>query len=406
MKICFLLWSPDISGGTNVIFEHATRLMHDNEVFIISQEQVDDDRLSWFPEARKLNWITFEQAEDFSFDICIATWWRTVFSLKHIKSSHYAYFVQSIESRFYPENEIILRNLVELTYSLDLHIITEANWIRNYLYEKYNKTVFLVLNGIRKDYFNNQIEPFSSRNDNTVRVLVEGPLGVSFKNTELALDLAIQSKADEVWLLTSTDIGYYPKVNKLYSRLPVTEVGKVYSSCDILVKLSTVEGMFGPPLEAFHCGATSVTYDVTGYDEYIVPEKNALVSFSRKDQDIIDKINYLVDNKEILEKLKREALLTANTWPTWENSSNEFHKVCKSINDLPKNQDITYIGYIADLLWEQYEKSTSLNHNHSYISTKDLLKRKIGDKIYNKSPKLYSMLRKIKWSIYSIIKRD
>lgn len=55
MKICFLLWSPDISGGTNVIFEHATRLMNDNEVFIITHEHVDDSKIAWFPDAKKAN---------------------------------------------------------------------------------------------------------------------------------------------------------------------------------------------------------------------------------------------------------------------------------------------------------------------------------------------------------------
>jgi hypothetical protein len=38
----------------------------------------------------------------------------------------------------------------------------------------------------------------------------------------------------------------------------------VYRSCDILGKLSYVEGMFGPPLEMFHCGWTAIVYNVTG----------------------------------------------------------------------------------------------------------------------------------------------
>lgn len=362
-------------------------------------------RLLGFPMQKKLTWLTYEEASEVDFDICIATWWRTVFSLKRIKASHYTYFVQSIESRFYPENEVVLRNLVELTYSLDLHIITEANWIKDYLYKKYKKESFLVLNGIRKDYFNDKREAFSKRNESIIRVLVEGPLGVSFKNTELALELACRSRADEVWLLTSTDIGYYHNVTKLYSRLPVTEVGRVYSSCDILLKLSTVEGMFGPPLEAFHCGSTSITYDVTGYDEYIRHNENALVSFSREDNDVINKINYLVDNRDVLEKLKREALLTAEFWPTWEQSSIEFSKVCNIIKEKNPQQDISYIGYITDLLWEQYEKSASVPSSIVHHGVKDLLKKKVGDKIYQKSPRVYSMLRKLKWTIYSRIRK-
>jgi len=36
-----------------------------------------------------------------------------------------------------------------------------------------------------------------------------------------------------------------------------------YARSDVLLKLSSVEGMFGPPLEAFHRGATAVVTPVT-----------------------------------------------------------------------------------------------------------------------------------------------
>lgn len=42
--------------------------------------------------------------------------------------------------------------------------------------------------------------------------------------------------------------------------------------------------MFGPPLEMFHCGGTSIVYDVTGHDEYIVHDKNGLVAKTDDDE--------------------------------------------------------------------------------------------------------------------------
>ncbi|WP_163446713.1 glycosyltransferase, partial [Escherichia coli] len=90
------------------------------------------------------------------------------------------------------------------------------------------------------------------------------------------------------------------------------------------VKLSTVEGMFGPPLEIYHTGGTSISYDVTGYDEYIEHNVNGLVSFSRQNQEIIEFINRLKDNPNELAQLKANALATAEKWPDWESSSKEF----------------------------------------------------------------------------------
>ena len=44
-----------------------------------------------------------------------------------------------------------------------------------------------------------------------------------------------------------------------------------------MLKLSRVEGMFGPPLEGFHMGATCVVTAVTGHEEYVEHGENGLV---------------------------------------------------------------------------------------------------------------------------------
>ena len=45
----------------------------------------------------------------------------------------------------------------------------------------------------------------------------------------------------------------------------------------MVLKLSRVEGMYGPPLEGFHMGATCVTTPVTGHEEYVEHGWNGLV---------------------------------------------------------------------------------------------------------------------------------
>lgn len=406
MNICFLLWSPDISGGTNVIFEHAVRLNKEHNVIIVTHDEVCMSRLKWFPGAEQLSWETFGSITGKKYDIAIATWWRTVYSLKDVQAERYAYFVQSIESKFYSEEDIILRNLVELTYSLDLEFITEATWIKEYLEENYGKSAHLVRNGIRKEYFNNDLTPIQPREEERLRIIVEGPLGISFKNTELAVQLARASIADEVWLLTSTEIAAYPGVDKLFSRVPISEVGRIYSSCDVLLKLSTVEGMFGPPLECFHCGGTSISYDVTGYDEYIVDGENALVSFSRENNDVIEKINSLVLDRGKLNELKRNAVDTASRWPDWDQSAAEFSETLSRIEKSEKKEKISVTGRIADLAWGMYEKSLSIPHSSSAdYHRENSLTYKLAEYIHIRYPRLFSILRKIKWSLVTYLSK-
>lgn len=331
MKWAFLLGSPDISGGTYVIFEHAIRAKTKGyDVCIITEEEINKDRLNWHPEAKELTWMTFHTANSIEFDVAIATWWRTVFEVYRVKAKTYAYFVQSIESRFYPEYELPLRKLVESTYMIPMCIITEAKWIKNYLKDNYNKDVILVPNGIRKDIYTPDGVSHGDRCNDKLRVLIEGPIDVPFKNVKKTIELCRQSLADEVWLLTSSPIKEYPGVDKVFSRVPIFETPYIYRSCDLVIKLSYVEGMFGPPLEMFHCGGTAITYDVTGHDEYIINGYNALVANTDDEAQVVFYINDLKNNPSKLMKLKEMAKETANNWPSWEDSANKFIEAIES----------------------------------------------------------------------------
>ena len=337
MKWVFLLGSAEISGGSFVIFEHALRnKKRGADVYIVTENRVEHDTLNWHPEARKLTWMTYDEVKNIKFDIAIATWWKTVFFLHRINAKRYAYFVQSIESWFYPEEDVALRRLVDSTYLLPIPVITEATWIKKYLEENYNRDVSLVLNGVRKDVFTTEGASFSNP-DGKFRVLVEGAVNVPFKNVPKTIRLARKSKADEVWLLTNSVVDSYPGVDKLFSKMSIYDCAKIYRSCDVVVKLSYVEGMFGPPLEMFHCGGTAVTYDVRGHDEYIVDGKNAFVVKTDDDERVVERINELYDDKRLLKKLKTAALKTADGWPDWDASSLIFGERINAIMKTPQH---------------------------------------------------------------------
>jgi len=331
----FLLGSPDISGGSYVIFEHAIRAKRRGiDVTIITEEPVIEKMLDWHPESKELTWLTFDETKNILFDIAIATWWRTVYEIYRVKAKHYAYFVQSIESKFYEEKEKPLRQLVEDTYKLPFSFITEATWIKNYLKKNYDKNAFFVKNGIRKDIYTVEGERYSETKHGKLRVLIDGQLGVPFKNVEKTIEICNKSLTDEIWFLTNSAISSYPGIDRVFSRIPIFDTPKVYRSCDVLVKLSYVEGMFGPPLEMFHCGGTAITYDVTGHDEYIIHEKNALVVPKDNESQVIFHLDNLKKNPDFLEKLKKDAIDTAKKWPSWETQSKEFENTVLSISKL------------------------------------------------------------------------
>ncbi len=326
MKWAVFLGSAAVGGGTYVIFEHAVRAYERGEqVTIVTMEPVKKEELYWHPKAGMLRWLSLQEAQAERYDVVISTWWRLVYEAYRLEGRHYLYFVQSVESKFYVPEEKPIRQLAEATYLLPMQMITEASWIKDYLKEHYCKEALLVHNGIRKDLYTPDGECYAPRERGKLRVLVEGPVDVDFKNIPKTVGLCMASEADEVWLMTASKISSYKGVGRVFSRVPITETPKIYRSCDVIVKLSYVEGMFGPPLEMFHCGGTAITYDVTGHEEYIVHGENALVAPTDDDEKVIAYINRLKQEPDFLEKLKQGARKTAGQWISWEESSKRFY---------------------------------------------------------------------------------
>lgn len=326
MNLCFIVGSLAISGGTYVILQHASYLRDKGyKVTLAVQEPFTTETLAWHDEASKLRCLPIEQAKSESFDLVIATWWKTVFELGNFNARRYSYFVQSIESRFYNASEVPLRALVDATYKFPLEYVTEATWIQKYLKDNFGQVSALVRNGIRKDVYTQTGVTCASRPTNgQPRVLVEGHFGVSFKNTALGIRLAKEAGAKNIWVLTGSSLRWLPGVSRIFSRVPMIKTPEIYRSCDILIKLSTVEGMFGPPLELFHCGGTAVVFDVSGHDEYICHGENALVLRTGDTDGVVSALKELLANRTTLARLQEGALKTANNWPSWQDSSALF----------------------------------------------------------------------------------
>jgi glycosyltransferase involved in cell wall biosynthesis len=344
IKIAVLLCSADISGGTYVIFEHASFLRSRGYlVYVVTEEEVADSAYSWHPAAAKLQWLTIDQAVSKNFDMVVATWWESPFLLYKLQATHYLYFVQSIESRFFKggnsrkedeRNFSVWRQYCESTYSCNIPVITEASWIKEYLYRNYNSRVFLARNGIRKDMYTAEGASISPRLSSGLRVLVEGPVDVAYKNVPRSVELCRAAGVDEIWLLTSSDISQYQGVDRVFSRVDIKDTPAIYRSCDVLVKLSYIEGMFGPPLEMFHCGGTAIVYRVTGHDEYMVDGKNSYIVEKDDDQQVIAYLRQLSTNPKELARLKVGAAETAGKWIDWKSASTIFENALTEIRKM------------------------------------------------------------------------
>ncbi len=368
MQIAFLLPQIGINGGIYVVLEYATRInvKPNVEVFIITEKPTLIEDYSWHTSAHELKFITLQEVNCFKFDITFATSWSTVFFLPSVKSLVYAYFVQSIESRFFLNKDQLFPLMADFTYACNIPTITEATWIKEYLYDKYGSSSYLVKNGIRKDLYRTDGALIKPRDRHILRVLVEGPLGVSFKNVEKTLTLCKKSLADEVWLLTSSKTSDLSLADRVFSHITIEQVPLVYRSCDVIVKLSYVEGMFGPPLELFHCGGTAIVYDVTGHDEYIINNHNGIVIAPDDEIGVINAINELKRNPDKLAQLKLHALETANAWHDWASASEDFFNASEELISNASNNNKNN-KHLLELI-DNFKRVVELRDDHTILN--------------------------------------
>ena len=329
VKIGFLVGDiAHISGGSNVIIEHAAGLTERGHEVVLIPATPPPALSAWHPKLRALTVKPLDDCRGETFDFLFATWWLTWFDLHQLDARVYGYFNQSYESRFHPERHYKLQN--RATYSLPIFFVTEARWLEAFISRLQPLArVAYVPNGLSRDYF--PIRKAPGVRKGPLKVIVEGPWGVPFKGVKEAFDLlhlAAKETPLEVGWLTSYAGGQTPSIGgrpvKIWERIGIDEVAAVLRAHDVMLKFSTVEGMYGPPLEMFSQGGTAITTPVSGCDEYVVHGHNALLAPSTDATAAVRYLRQLHENPTFLATLRRNALATAKAWPDWKNSTGQF----------------------------------------------------------------------------------
>jgi O-antigen biosynthesis protein len=323
MKIAYVIPSCGISGGIAVVCQHANRLARRGHNVLLLSEQ-DGQDIQWFPN-NCVPVLSVKNAPD-DLDVLIATHWSTAFRVAVMPAKCRCYFVQSDETRFH-EKGSAWEHITRLSYLLPLRHFTEARWIQNWLQYSFGHTAELVPNGLDHSIFY-RTEPLFPKGEKP-RVLLEGAIDLPYKGMSEAFK-AVEDLDVEVWCVSS--LGFPEKswrFDRFFSQVPMTEMRQIYSSCDILLKLSRVEGFFGPPMEMMACGGAVVVGRVTGYDEYIVDGVNALVVDASSIKDAKNAVMQLIENKALREHLIEGGKTTARQWE-WEPSIDRLEKFLSS----------------------------------------------------------------------------
>lgn len=356
MKIVYFIPGTGVSGGIAVVCQHVNRLLsRGHDVCMVIQS--GQTEINWFPN-QEVRVVTLEGYPQ-DTDILIATGWTTSLVVAKLPARQKFYFVQSDETRFHPQDDPY-RYLTALSYLFDFNYFTEARWIREWLMDNFGHTAEVIPNGLDETIWH-PVQPLVPKGDR-LRVLLEGAIDLPYKGMEDAFNV-VKNLDVEVWCVSSYGTPKPEwKCDRFFTEYPMSEMPRIYSSCDILLKMSRVEGFFGPPMEMMACGGAVVVGKVTGYDEYIVDEYNALVVNLGDIPAARLAILRLIDDPELRKTLIENGKKTAAEWK-WESSIDRLE------------------NYFVTLLQNKKNVSTPVREdlNKAVLLFQDMLSKYAGD---------------------------
>jgi len=371
MKINFTLYSTYMTGGVRAIFEVANGLSKRGHEVTITSLEGDH---SWFPlkadvkYVEKPNFIKIlnplkqlKSRESLRYssitpvldqmrmgfeadlikplteaipncDINVATWFLTSFAVYRSGKGKQFYFFMDFDELAEKHGQYYHRLFRESLY-LPLDIITISTWLKDWIRENYNKDATVCGVGIEHDVFYPRIgildqlegyrimgifRGFDYKGDsdliNALNIVKEeipeiNPVLVCSEDTLKGLKHKNDIKFDYTFFESPND----------------DKLAELYSSSDVFVFASHIEGYGLPPLEAMACGTPVVTTDCRGVRDYVLDGENALLVPPKDPEAIASSIVRMLKDDDLREKMVKNGFITAKRY-TWDRAVDVFEK--------------------------------------------------------------------------------
>jgi glycosyltransferase involved in cell wall biosynthesis len=351
VKVNFIVPEITRTGGMNIIFQYANRLLargHDVVVYtpvipfnlykgglkIYYLRYQVTTLFKWCTSGKKkLPWNIYPYSFRINFvpvmhnlfvrdaDVSVATSWPTAYPVHNFSRSkgRKYYLIQDYE--IWNSNV----NKVDKSYTLPLNRIVCSRHMQNLLKVKFGSDSELIYIGLDRNRFYNDNKKFNS----PARILFADHL-LPNKNIEGAIYTCEKLKAEYPELLFRS-FGV-KKFHKMPDFIEFTEnpddaeLTRLYSESDIFLFPSKYEGFGSPPSEAMACKCAIVANAVAAIPEYST-DKVTAVHADPDDKDGLYKgVKYLLDNPRELERISVAGYEHIREFMNWDKSIVKFEE--------------------------------------------------------------------------------
>lgn len=307
-----LFYLPDIhqkAGGVHIVVDIVNYLNINGYFANILTQKIHEYKEIMLFSPSFLNDIS-----DISPKCIVGTIYPTMFFIKTI-ANHYdipsVNFLQGYEPCF--DNGEIYK-WAELATRNSQNILAISKFLQTKAKENFYKDSVVIPNGINNDLlFNNNVKTNKQKKTITMMfrdyyqkgdfILHELLKKLTLKDYDIEINVIYARKT-----LFAVNNNEKIKINFYEGPLDRKQVSKILFNTDIFIDASLMEGFGLMSLEAMAGGAVPILSESFGIDEYAVDEENSFVIKEVNNVDkYIEKIELLLDNNEIFEKMRKNA---------------------------------------------------------------------------------------------------
>jgi glycosyltransferase involved in cell wall biosynthesis len=329
-----------LSGGVKVIFELANRLTERGgsvDIFSFAGPPKWVSLKAGFLPSREIADIDFAPY-DF---VLVANAFLLPIVLQHVAASRSILFCQDYESFHHARGNAYADFISDSPtfseiYKLPVPLISTSRAVQSLIRERVGRESFYLPLGINKAVFAPQ--PRKPATDLS-RVLMVGNYLMPYKGMKDGFAALRQLSGEfrvQLVLVTQESRG-----RAVFDQLPFPieihfcpteeQMPKIMASCDLYCCTSWYEGLGLPALEAFRCGVPVVSTRTHGVSDYGVDGVNLLLARPNDPQDLCEKLQRLLHDPQLAERMRHEAFKTVETGYDWETSVNTLLGILNEI---------------------------------------------------------------------------
>lgn len=266
-------------------------------------------------------------------DINIATWFLTSFAVYRSDKGKMFYFFMDFDELAKKHGQYYHQLFKESLY-LPLNIITISTWLKEWIMENYHKDARVCGVGLEHNVFYPRKSILKEIEGYKIMGIFRGfdykgdsdlinALNIVHKDSPEIHPIIVCSKDTYNGIKNNNDI----KFNYTFLESPDDDkLAEIYSSSDLFVFASHIEGYGLPPLESMACGTPVVTTDCRGVRDFVLDGENAIMVPPKEPEALAQSIINLMNDPELQGKLTDNGLITAQKF-TWERVIDIFEKI-------------------------------------------------------------------------------